>query len=82
MDSVPRPPTGTLSESRYQTEARALRNAMERGIGALLEARRACAEEHTRQSIEATVWLMREIAAIDFDCPVQRAAYRPPGGCP
>ncbi len=70
-----------MTESRYQMEARALRNVMERGIGALLEARRASDEDHTRRLIDGAITLMRETAAIDFDCPVQRASYRPPGGC-
>lgn len=64
------------------TEARALRNAMERGIGALLEARRASGEEQTTRLIYETIALMRETAAVDFRCPAQRAAYRSPGGCP
>lgn len=69
-------------EGRYQIEARALRNAQERAIGGLLEAKRRCDDPVLARMIQDSIDCMRAVSGIDFSCPEARAAYRPPGGCP
>lgn len=67
-------------EGRYQVECRALRTSAERSIGALLEAKKACLEEHTRAAIDRAIEEMRATLGIDFSCPEARRRYRVPGG--